>query len=81
MFTGEDGDMSRYTTIDTFNHQHKLKYWLADSCNALLGTDGSSFPPGITEDSTLHLFNDNLCRSIPLTYWHDVDDFGVNGKR
>ncbi|KAK3857753.1 hypothetical protein Pcinc_036012 [Petrolisthes cinctipes] len=81
VFTGEDGDMSRYTLIDTFNHQHKLNYWLDDSCNALVGTDGSSFPPGISEKDRLYMFNDNLCRSLPLTYKHDVDDFGVNGMR
>lgn len=81
VFTGEDGDMSRYTTIDTFNQQHELNYWLSDSCNTIRGTDGSSFPPGITKYSTLYMFNNNLCRSIPLTYWHDVDDFGIEGMR
>lgn len=80
VYTGAD-DMTKYTTIDTFNHMKELKYWKTDECNKIKGTDGSSFPPGVTDDTVLYMFNDNLCRSVPLTYWHDVEKFGLFAKR
>lgn len=73
--------MTRYTTIDTFNHQKSLPFWKTKECNMINGTDGSSFPPEVTKDTTLYMFNENLCRSVPLTFWHDIENFGVKGMR
>lgn len=80
VYTGA-ADMRRYTTIDTFNHMKELKYWNTDECNLIKGTDGSSFPPGVTDSTVLYMFNDNLCRSVPLTQWHDVETYGIKAKR
>ena len=80
VFTGRD-DMTKYMTINTFNYKWELHYWKTDECNKVKGTDGSSFPPGVRKDSVLYMFNENLCRAIPLTYWQDVMDFGLEGMR
>lgn len=80
VFTGE-GDITRYTTINTFNHKKYLDFWKTEECNMINGTDGSSFPPGVTEDSLLYMFNENLCRSIPLTFWHSKETFGMKALR
>uniref|UniRef100_A0A0P4WMB1 Scavenger receptor class B member 1 n=1 Tax=Scylla olivacea TaxID=85551 RepID=A0A0P4WMB1_SCYOL len=80
VYTGRD-DMTKYMTISTFDYKWELHYWKTDECNKVQGTDGSSFPPGVKKDSVLYMFNENLCRSIPLTYWHDVMDFGLEGMR
>ncbi|XP_076065666.1 lysosome membrane protein 2-like [Oratosquilla oratoria] len=80
VFTGKT-DMSKYTKIDLFNQEHYLQFWKTKECNKIEGTDGTSYPPGITRDSTVHMFNKNLCRSLPLVYWHDVEKFGVRGYR
>lgn len=80
VFTGE-GDITRYTTINTFNHKKYLDFWKTEECNMINGTDGSSFPPGVTEDSVLYMFNENLCRSIPLTFWHSKETFGMKALR
>ena len=73
--------MEKYTTIDSFNYLKKLDYWKTEQCNMLNGTDGSSFPPGVTDSTTLYMFNDNLCRSVPLTFWKDVEQYGIISKR
>ncbi|XP_042228429.1 lysosome membrane protein 2-like [Homarus americanus] len=80
VFTGVH-DMTKYTTIDTFNREQELSFWKTDECNQIKGTDGSSFPPGVTEDTVLYMFNENLCRSIPLTFWHDIEEDGILGMR
>ncbi|KAK8737266.1 hypothetical protein OTU49_004416, partial [Cherax quadricarinatus] len=80
VFTGVN-DMAKYTTIDTFNKERDLKYWKTDECNKIKGTDGSSFPPGIRRDTVLYMFNENLCRSIPLTFWKEVEEDGIKGFR
>lgn len=71
IFTGKNG-MDNYAVIDTFNHENKLSFWKSDSCNIIKGSDGSAFPPYITRNSTLHIFNENFCRSIPLNYVKDI---------
>nr|XP_045623544.1 lysosome membrane protein 2-like isoform X2 [Procambarus clarkii] len=80
VFTGVN-DMTKYTTIDTFNYKRELSYWKTDECNDIKGTDGSSFPPGVKRDTTLYMFNENLCRSIPLTVLKEVEEDGIKGLR
>ena len=51
-------------------------------CNAIQGTDGSTFHPDIKKDETIHIFNRDLCRSLPLVYQKDViDGNGIPGYR
>lgn len=46
------------------------------------GTDGSIFPPHITEDRTLHIYDKDLCRLLPLVYEKTVETKGgVKGFR
>ena len=59
----------------------KLKFWKGDQCNAIKGTDGSAFPPDISRNQTLYLFNRDLCRSIPLVFQEDVTSSTVPGYR
>ena len=66
--------------VVSWNGQTKLKFW-KDECNQIKGTDGSSFPPGILPNTTLYLFNRDLCRSLPLVYEADVVSQGVPGYR
>ncbi|CAG7833576.1 unnamed protein product [Allacma fusca] len=63
--------------ILTWEGQEELSYWYTQGlnrsssqhyCNKINGSDGSLFPPFITKDSTLRMFNTDICRSIWLTY-------------
>ena len=61
--------------VYSWNDQTELDFWKNDSsCNAIKGTDGSTFHPDIKKDETIHIFNRDLCRSLPLVYQKDVID-------
>jgi len=83
-------NMDEYTQVLEFNGNSRLpdSWWpdfgptpSADAsgntgiCHDIYGTDGLSFSPGVKEDDTLWLFNDQLCRSLWLTYErvHKID--------
>lgn len=61
-----------YGLIDKYNGQSHLPHWLSDSCNQLNGTDGSIFPPHITPERVLHIYDKDLCRLMPLVYEKEV---------
>jgi len=50
-------------------------------CHDIVGTDGLAFSPGVTETDKLWLFNDQLCRSIWLTYTEDVNIDGIKALK
>jgi len=54
---------------------------LTGICHDILGTDGLAFSPGVTENDKLWLFNDQLCRSIWLTYEDDVNIDGIKALK
>lgn len=68
--------------IDTYNGKTHLPHWTKDSCNTLMGSDGSIFPPHITKDTTLYIYDKDLCRLLPLKYHKSVTTNGdVPGYR
>ncbi|KAF2883403.1 hypothetical protein ILUMI_22766 [Ignelater luminosus] len=71
VFTG-GSDITKYGLIDTFNGMSHLTHWLSDECNSLLASDGSIFPPHITKNSTLRIYDKDLCRTLPLKFEKEV---------
>ena len=70
--------------VHSWDDQTALDFWKNDTeyCNAITGTDGSTFHPEIERNETLHIFNRDLCRSLPLVYQKDVvEDNGIPGYR
>jgi len=43
-----------------------------DYCNMINGTDATGFPSMLNENSTLYIFNPDLCRSMKLVYKENV---------
>jgi hypothetical protein len=72
--------MSNYAMIDNWNGMTNLPFWQSDQCNRIVGTDGTAFPPELTPNTTLHMFNPELCRAMPLVYYKDVVHNGVAGE-
>lgn len=65
-----------------FNGKSKLDWWSGDSCNELKGTDGFIFPPNLSKNDRIHVFNRDLCRSLPLEFEREItDDNGIPGYR
>jgi len=61
----------------------ELPFWREGkgSCNAIRGTDGSVFHPGIAKSETLYVFSRDLCRSLPLVFKEEVTMNGIPGYR
>eukprot|EP00096_Caligus_rogercresseyi_P010603 TRINITY_DN3930_c0_g1_i1.p1 TRINITY_DN3930_c0_g1~~TRINITY_DN3930_c0_g1_i1.p1 ORF type:complete len:633 (-),score=188.22 TRINITY_DN3930_c0_g1_i1:556-2454(-) len=81
MHTGENNpyDLSK---ISSFNGKSHLDFWKSEECNAVRGSDGSTFNPYISKSDTLWFFNDQLCRSLPLVYDKEiVSRSGLPGYR
>lgn len=67
IFTGAK-DISMYGLLDKWNGKTELGHWTEPSCDNVLGSDGSIFPPQITKESVLKIFDKDLCRTLPLIY-------------
>jgi len=50
-------------------------------CHDIAGTDGLGYAPPIKKDADIWLFNDQLCRSIWLSFSEEVDISGVTAYR
>jgi len=48
-----------------------------NSCNILKGTDGNQFPPGVSKENPLWIFNPAPCRSIFVEHTQEVDVEGI----
>jgi len=68
-----------------WNNEPRLSWWGkkggGEYCNMINGTDGSIFPPFVTKDRVLSIFNPELCRSLRLTYKSEMEYKGVSGYR
>ncbi|XP_065581851.1 lysosome membrane protein 2-like isoform X2 [Artemia franciscana] len=80
VYTGRN-DITKYATVHTWNNQSRLNFWKTDSCNMINGTDGTAFPPDVSKNTTLEMFNPELCRPIPLTYRGKVERNGVEAYK
>lgn len=54
--------------VVSYGGQSQLDFWSSAQCNAIRGTDGSLFHPGVEKNETLHIFNRDLCQSLPLVF-------------
>jgi len=85
-------DMKHYNEVLEFNGMSKLpdSWWedfgptpsahksgVPGICHDIIGTDGLGYAPNVDKDVDVWLFNDQLCRSIWLTYQQDVDVGGI----
>lgn len=77
MFTGVD-DITQYGVIDKYNGRSHMTNWVKEECNRLNGSDGSIFPPHITHNTTLYVYDKDLCRLLPLSFDKEVCDSLIN---
>ena len=67
IFTGSS-DIKKYGLLDNWNGKAFFGHWTDSECDSVMGTDGSIFPPQITKDTILKIFDKDLCRVLPLVY-------------
>ena len=65
--TGQQ-DISKYGIMDKWNGKSKLGHWTTPECDSVAGSDGSIFPPPITKQTVLKVFDKDLCRALPLVF-------------
>jgi len=53
------------------------KSGLRGICHDIIGTDGLAYAPNVNKEDKIWLFNDQLCRSIWLTFQKEVDIDGI----
>ena len=70
------GDNSKVGQMRKWNHQANTNFF-EGQCNALSGSAGEFFPPGITKNQTLELFSPEMCRSVLLDFEEERDIYGV----
>lgn len=71
IFTGVE-DITKYGMMDRWNGKDGLGHWTTNACDNILGGDGSIFPPHITKQKILKVFDKDLCRTLPLVFKEEV---------
>lgn len=54
--------------VKAYKEEPKLNYWYSEYANAINGTDGAMFHPGVGKGEKLFMFSPDLCRSIMAEY-------------
>lgn len=67
IYTGQ-GDITKYGMLEKWNGKMGLGHWTTPECDSVMGTDGSIFPPHITKNTVLKVFDKDLCRALPLVF-------------
>lgn len=81
VFSGQ-GDITKYGLLDKWNGKDGLGHWTTPECDSISGSDGSIFPPHITKQTVLKVFDKDLCRTLPLVFKEEVTTAGgVPGYR
>ncbi|XP_029174176.1 sensory neuron membrane protein 1-like [Nylanderia fulva] len=58
-------DVGRVVSV---GNDTKMSVWSGDPCNDYIGTDGTIFPPFLTEDRKVWAVSPDICRSMPTYY-------------
>ncbi|KAG7320618.1 hypothetical protein KOW79_016471 [Hemibagrus wyckioides] len=80
VFTGKD-DISKVSTIDSWNHMQSMSYWNNTYCDMINGTDGSSFSPFLEKKTPLYFFSSDICRSVSAVFEESLDLKGITVYR
>ena len=81
IYTGQE-DIGKYGILDKWNGKSSLGHWTTAECDSVAGSDGSIFPPRITKQTVLKVFDKDLCRALPLVFKEEVTIAGgVPGYR
>jgi len=67
VFTGKN-DVSKTGHIDKYNGTTLLPYWTSHIANMVNGSDGTVFPPFVSQEDKMYTFNSDMCRSLYLEF-------------
>lgn len=76
------GDITRMNLLQSFNGKTNLGHYKTDECNRINGSDGSLFPPHMTKNTTVYIYEKDLCRLLPLKFMKEITaKAGIPGYR
>lgn len=79
--TGER-DSKRFGKVHSWNSYRKLPFWEQNSqCNTINGSDGTLFAPPIKRDQPLYIFNQEICRSVTLSFLRNSNIRNIEAYR
>ncbi|EZA58061.1 hypothetical protein DMN91_006308 [Ooceraea biroi] len=79
IYTGHT-DMKKFGLISRLNGLDHLPYWPTAPCNAIAASEGSFFPPrDRTGADIVHVWDKDLCRTIPFQYRGPVEKTSIKG--
>lgn len=61
-------DRHLFGKVSSWNSYRRLPFWPGSQCNVINGSDGTLFPPPISKNEPLYIFNPELCRTVNLVY-------------
>lgn len=77
IYTGHTG-MKEFGLINRLNGLDHLPYWPNAPCNSITASEGSFFPPrDQTGADIVHIWDKDLCRTMPLQYRGPVEKAGI----
>ncbi|XP_078035478.1 scavenger receptor class B member debris buster [Augochlora pura] len=77
IYTGHT-DMKEFGLINRLNGLDRLPYWPNAPCNSIRASEGSFFPPReLTGDDIIHLWDKDICRTLPLKYRGPTEKSGI----
>jgi len=74
--TGID-DLDDLAQVKTWEGKEALDFWYTDAANAINGTDGSMFHPGISSSENVFMFSPDLCRSLEAEFKGKEEIHGI----
>ncbi|GAB6025711.1 scavenger receptor class B, member [Chamberlinius hualienensis] len=86
IYTGNGGNMHRFTIIEKYRNKTKLDTWDGEECNEVRGTDGSTHPPFLDQSRKLEIFTGDFCRVMEIgfkevTNYHGLPAYTFELKR
>ncbi|ODN00734.1 Scavenger receptor class B member 1 [Orchesella cincta] len=74
-------DSTGFGDIKSWKGKHEMDVWSGPTCNMINGTDTTIYAPFITKQKVIRIFEAEICRSLHMTYDHEVVAQGIPGYK
>ncbi|XP_024868655.1 lysosome membrane protein 2-like [Temnothorax curvispinosus] len=82
MHTGSKG-MENLGMIERVNGMDDRHIWDDERCDKVRGSDGTTFPPNVIEDTSkpIYVYSKDICRQLPFYFTEQVITYGMPSLR
>ena len=80
--TGSEDKPYLKGSITSYNSKNVLNWWQHNSvCDKVKGQDSSTLPPGLAKDSSFEVFNEQMCRTLEMSFEKEINHAGIRTFR